>query len=391
MRFRDLLMTSFLVAPGIGSANVINVPGDFSTIQAGIEASADNDTVLVQPGTYQENLNFNGHNIVVGSLFLTTEDDAYIVTTIIDGNQTGSVVIFASSESEQARLIGFTIQNGLADDGGGIYCNGSQPTITHNTIQGNQTTITGLGSGGGIYCENALPIIEYNNIMDNVAGFGGGGIHCRTNSNAIIRFNTISGNGALGNLSGLGGGIYCGDNSNPEINFNVIHGNSVNNYGGGICSHLSNPTINQNTIYNNSAYSYYQGNGGGICCLECSPEITNTIIWGNHAPEGDQIYEYDGIADVTFCDIQGGWTGEGNIDCRPLFCNSAEGDFQLAETSCCLGAGEGGVDIGALGAGCEMATIPTLSEWGLIILGLLLLAGGTVAIIRRYEAITFRR
>lgn len=391
MRLRDLLAIWLLVAPGIGSATVINVPGDFSMIQAGIDASSDEDTVLVQPGTYQENLNFNGHITVVGSLYLTSQDDSYIAVTIIDGNQSGSVVIFYNSESAQAMLVGFTIQNGLADDGGGIYCNSSQPTIAHNIIQANQASIIGLGSGGGIYCENSSPIIEYNDIKNNVAGFGGGGIHCRTNSGPVIRFNNISGNGAIGNLSGLGGGIYCGDISNPEISFNAIYGNSVNNYGGGICAHLSNPVINQNTIYDNSAYSYYQGNGGGICCLECSPAIINTIIWGNDAAEGDQIYENDGTVDVSYCDIQGGWTGEGNIDCHPLFCNSAEGDFQLAENSCCLGAGEGGVDIGAFGSGCMVATIPTLSQWGLIIFGLLLLAGGTAAIIRRFNLIATQR
>ncbi|RKX18198.1 MAG: hypothetical protein DRP26_05625 [Candidatus Zixiibacteriota bacterium] len=50
--------------------------------------------------------------------------------------------------------------------------------------------------------------------------------------------------------------------------------------------------------------------------------------------------------------------------------------------SCCVGAGESGEeDIGALGIGCGQP-IPALSEWGLIILALLLLAIGTISIIR---------
>jgi len=49
------------------SATIINVPTDYDTIQEGIDASCGGDTVLVQPGTYVENINFNGHNIVLGS------------------------------------------------------------------------------------------------------------------------------------------------------------------------------------------------------------------------------------------------------------------------------------------------------------------------------------
>ena len=75
-------------------STIINVPADQPTIQAGIDAAVDADTVLVQPGTYVENINYNGKNITVASLFLTTQDTTYISQTIIDGNQTGSVVKF---------------------------------------------------------------------------------------------------------------------------------------------------------------------------------------------------------------------------------------------------------------------------------------------------------
>jgi len=44
------------------SATIINVPDDYETIHAGIDASSDGDTALVQPGTYVLKINFNGHN-----------------------------------------------------------------------------------------------------------------------------------------------------------------------------------------------------------------------------------------------------------------------------------------------------------------------------------------
>ena len=58
--------------------------------------SSDGDTILVQPGTYVENIDFSGRNIVLGSLFLTTGDTTYIAQTIIDGDSSGSVVTIRS-------------------------------------------------------------------------------------------------------------------------------------------------------------------------------------------------------------------------------------------------------------------------------------------------------
>ena len=57
---------------------IINIPGDYPTIQLGIGAAINGDTVLVQPGRYVENIDFLGKNITVASLFSTTQDTSYI-------------------------------------------------------------------------------------------------------------------------------------------------------------------------------------------------------------------------------------------------------------------------------------------------------------------------
>jgi hypothetical protein len=43
--------------------SIIQVPGDSTTIQGGINGALDGDTVMVYPGTYTENINFNGRGL----------------------------------------------------------------------------------------------------------------------------------------------------------------------------------------------------------------------------------------------------------------------------------------------------------------------------------------
>src|SRR5262249_40315889 len=75
------------------------------TIQAGIKAAANGDTVLVLPGTYNEDINFLGKAITVTS-------SGGSAVTVVNGTATGPVVRFVSGETSAAVLKGFTIQNG---------------------------------------------------------------------------------------------------------------------------------------------------------------------------------------------------------------------------------------------------------------------------------------
>jgi hypothetical protein len=136
-------------------AQIIHVPGDFPTIQSGINAATPGDTVLVSEGTYYEQINFNGKRpLMVASLFLVDGDTSHIGNTIIDGSQitdpdSASVVYFISGEDTTSVLCGFTIRNGK-----GTSCFWE----TYESI------------GGGIYAAHGTPgwvIIENNKIFDN--------------------------------------------------------------------------------------------------------------------------------------------------------------------------------------------------------------------------------
>lgn len=276
------------------SATIINIPDDYLTIQEGIDASADGDTVLVQPGTYVENVNFNGHNIVLGSLFFTTQDTTYIADTIIDGSF-GATVVFESGIDDNAAITGFTITTSeYTGFDRGIYCNSAAPIISSNIIRDNYV----FGPGAGILLlGDSEPLIVNNTIVDNNSSEnvdnGGGGISCQNYSSPLILDNVIARNG-----SDFGGGIFCGDSSSAQIMDNTIADNIAGISGGGIyCSSSGEVVIHNNTIsLNRSLWT-----GGGIGCRDSSPSITGNIIssnialdWYPYQNEGGGIYlSYD--------------------------------------------------------------------------------------------------
>ncbi len=299
-------------------STIINVPADQPTIQAGINVAVDTDTVLVQPGNYVENINYNGKLITVASLFLTTQDTTYISSTIIDGNSSESVVTFENGEDETANIIGFTITNGNASHGGGIYCHNSSPSLRNVTISGNCS----YAGGGGIYCNNySSPSLVDVTISGNT-GNTGIGIYCISSSPSLVDV-TISGNGS---------GIYCVSDSSPSLINVTISDNSTDWAGGGIYCNSSNPSLVNVTISGNSA----GGSGGGIYFHNSNPSLVNCILW-NDTPE--EIYITSGSITATYSDIEGGWAGEGNIDEDPLFVGTGEHPYSLLEDSPCIDAG----------------------------------------------------
>ncbi len=226
-------------------------------------------------------------------------------------------------DNSQAIIQGNTIRNNFSGDGGGIYCVRSSPTIKCNTITGNSVAEQD-GNGGGILCyDNSSPTIEVNVISYNDADHKGAGIWLGTGCSPTIQDNDFKFNTAYES----GGGIFCTGSNSPTIKNNEItHNEATTERGGGIgCENSSSPAILSNTISGNSAII-----GGGISGVSSSsPMVINSILWGDSP---DEIY-VDGTSsiDIAYSCIEGGYTGEGNIDEDPLFISGPMGDYCLRQ------------------------------------------------------------
>ncbi|MBD3232645.1 MAG: T9SS type A sorting domain-containing protein [candidate division Zixibacteria bacterium] len=305
--------------------------------------------------------------------------------------------------------VDLTIRNCLIDscetnygriEGGGItLINGSEALIEYNAFRDNYAH----DAGGAIYIVDSSPTVAMNLIEDNHAGLRdalGGGIYIYGDSNPSVEKNIIRGNAVhpsslFSDAVGLGGGIFIGTYCAPHILNNMIFDNYgttgpsalpfgggiysatyyeeciisgnliIGNYleeglveesnGGGIYLGWSDATVENNTIAYNSAPGGY---GGGIYVDEwANPAINNSIIYFNSAGLGPQIYEEEsGDAFVTYCDVEGGWNGTGNISEDPLFVDPENGYYELQYASPCIDAGDPNIndpdgtvsDIGAL-------------------------------------------
>lgn len=333
-----------------------NGSGDAPTIQAGIDSSGTGDTLQVSPGTYAEDIDFLGKDVVVASV------SGPEGTTISGSGGTSPVVWFKNGETRSAVLRGFTI---TSPNQNGIVIGSSGPSIVNNIVEIFDGALQCFAPPGAVYrpviSNNVFRDSKYNpaisvygnqvpEIANNlVSGNEEGGIYIWTAAPGAL----ITGNRIIGNKSNVGAGIFASWNGSPglsgfTISWNLIARNELVPRqfnpvfaGSGMFLRRTGAWVHHNTVIDNPlSYAYFQGvvvlqeeaglllsqniialnRGTGIVCLDSDAQIRNNLVWENTPSDFN-----DQCASI--------WPGNGNVVADPYFCDPANRDYSLARNS----------------------------------------------------------
>lgn len=313
----------------------IYVPADYPTIQEAIDFTVDYTTIIVADGVYRgpgnRDIDFKGKAITLRSANGPTN---CIIDCQGSAEEPHRGFYFKHYETRSSILDGFTITNAYGrNKGGAIKCYIGSPTIQNCIISNNKAGIRAeYNSGGaGIHSLRSSPKIINCIVSDNY-GYNHGGIYIEGGSVQII--NCIITNNDADYVSSFGvwsyGGGICSQTATVLIRNCLIANNWSHVSSGGLDINRGSADIINCTIAHNSAGQRY----GGVSNLnETDIIITNSIIWGNQAPQYPQLA--DDII-VSYSNIEGSYSGVGNIDINPNFV----GDYRLSHDSPCVNAGD---------------------------------------------------
>jgi hypothetical protein len=233
--------------------------------------------------------------------------------------------------------------------------NTNDPSVfNHCIFQYGRAQGEGEYASGGVFAVRDYDNIEiYNSTfrhnladMEDPSYASCGGAIALWNSNPFIQKCVFYDNYALDYAGAIL--VYAG--SEPIIS-NCLFYENESEYGGALAFYEnSNGVLIYNTLADN--YAYY-GGGGLYFYMQSNPEIINTIIWGNEANNGSQIYSsYNSSSNPGFyyCNIEGGQAGFGgsqinggylfNIEDDPLFSGDEQNPYSLLNNnSPCWNAG----------------------------------------------------
>ena len=244
--------------------------------------------------------------------------------------QWGQPVMAFTSGSDSSVLDGFTVRNGEAEYGGGIYVDGIQVTVQNCQIASN----TAYHAGGGIAARHgASVVIRSNDVLSNLSQETGGAGLLVDGGTATVDGNLFAYNVSQAWWGGDALGFW--DANAVTVTNNIVVSNTSKGIGTGV-----NATVVNNTI----AYNLYDG----LFVWEVTaPVAINNIAFNNgtaydwacdiNADGGGQILVADYNNAGTYCNDA--VTGTHDISGDPLFVDVANGNYHLQVGSPCIDAG----------------------------------------------------
>lgn len=266
-------------------------------------------------------------------------NDTAVSTTWVDNSYHVTV---GTGALATAILDGFTVRGGNAngatasnyDKGGGIICVSSgAPTVNNCRFISNRCT---FGGGAGYLYSTSGPTFNDCLFQDNVGGSYGGAFDTNAVVSKFLRCTFIN------NQAARAGGIEVYGAGNCTITNCLFYNNRATtlNGGGAVWTGTSSTvTMRNSTVAANSCTG---APGGGIYNTQASVNAANCIFWGNTGTGTaitNQIYTPAGVSTATYCTVQGGLTGTGNLATDPLFVSASAFNFHLQESSSAIDSG----------------------------------------------------
>ncbi len=304
---RLALAAFFMAAAPSALADVIQVPGDAATIQAGLDLAQPGDIVRVGDGTWTGPGN---RDLVLPGFDMVLESASGAEACVIDSQGTVAephrALTISGPRSRATIVRGFTFTGGETEVG----------------------AVADIFNAGGILIRDGSPTVSDCRFIDNRCSCWGGAICISGAESPRITRCYFE-----GNFSGDEGGAVFGWGSNGtdkiHVDNSVFIRNSAGNAGGAIFG-FSSFQLDHLTVVENRAV-----NSAGAIQVSSS-DITNSIIWGNHSnhPAAIQGWNFH----VDFCVTQEPHAGTGNMQVDPLF--RADGWHLRRSVSPCIDAGD---------------------------------------------------
>ena len=396
-------------------ANVLSVSGNNASriFLVSTGAAVTIDGVTLKDGQPSQGI---GAGIIIGGA-VYNDGNLTISNSVLSGNVAGTNSFGGGiggaiwNNSSSLTVVNCTLSGNSSGGGAAIHNQIGSLTVINSRLTGN--TVSGAGSGGAISNQGTLQV-RNSTVSGNSAYYGGGIATVGTAGTASITNSTISANSAL-----VGGGALANEGFLNVAN-STLSGNHAGNSGGGVLN-FAFLTVNGSTLSGNSA-----AQGGGIYNMGALT-LGNDLVSGNVAPIGSEIGTMTGLSPPAnlvsqghnmvgvsaASGVQGAILGPSDIVPRvgigsilaPLTNNGGPTLTHLpVPGSPAINAGDntlippgvtgdqrgfprienGKVDIGAVEVGVA-TDIPTVDEWGLLLIGMLLSAVAWLARFRRTQ------